>query len=56
MKSMFTSVKPFPWTRAEVFRKGMGAFDIVITTGAETKTKHAKTLPGAIGIANNATK
>jgi hypothetical protein len=56
MTSMFTAVKPFPWTRAEVFRKGMGAFDIVITTGCKTETKHAKTLPGAIGIANNATK
>jgi hypothetical protein len=59
---------PTPWVRAEIFRVRMGAFDIIITTRevvprgdyAEirytTETKHATTFPGAIRIANEATK
>ena len=70
--TVFTAVKPFPWTRAEVFEnKGLfwfstdntlGDWVVVVTTlpGARElphqTTKNFKTKSKAIAFANKATK
>ena len=52
---VFTAVKPFPWTRAEVICMDIG-YVVNITTADGLKTLTARNKEHAIEIANNATK
>ena len=53
---LFTAVKPFPFTKADVTRKGVSAYFVTIITADGAETISATTFANAIRIANKVTK
>ncbi len=53
---IFTAVKPFPFTKAEVMLFRRCGFVVSITTADGMKTLTARNTEHAIEIANNSTK